>query len=263
MLKEDIILEAPQSKEKGTLILFHGLTGTPDEMSDIATFFNTKGFRIVLPCLSGHGTSIEELKQVTEDRWLADAERAFKAAQTTTDKKVLTIGQSFGALLSLYLLERYPQEIDSAALLSPPIRFRSELRELLLCLLSPAPECLLGKLGVVKKQKRTNPGFVRPREAYDSHSIAAVVRLYRIRRRLLARLSTLQAHLLVLQDPADHHLSVDAITVLRKHSPLSTIEHRWILGAQHEIAMGPKQAEVLSQLERFLNYRLNSKGKDC
>ncbi len=261
MRKEDIILEAPQSKKKGTLILFHGLTGTPDEMRDVATYFNTRGFRIVLPCLSGHGTSIEELKRIKEEVWLQDAERAFEDAQIDSTENLFSIGQSFGALLSLYLLTKYPAKFQAVALLSPPLRFSSFVRELMLSMLDFAPESMLDSLGVIKKQSRENPGFVRPREAYSEHSIAAAVRLFRIRGKVLAGLARVEKPMLLLQDPADHHISVDAVNILRTSSPLSPIEHRWIPGGQHEIAMGPKQEVVLKELERFLNSMLTSKSE--
>ncbi len=264
MRKEDIIIEVTNSQEiVGTILLFHGLTSTPDEMLDVANYFNTKGFRIVLPCLSGHGTRIEDLKVVREQEWLDDADRAFAEASKVQTPALFTIGQSFGALLSLYVTTKYSERIAGTGLLSPPILFSSFRRELLLRLLSLLPDELLNSLGVVPKKHRENPGFIRPREAYTSHSVASAVRLFKIRRLVLAALSKVSNQIFVLQDPDDHHISVDVPNVLRRAARLSTIEHRWIVGGRHELSIGPRQEVVLTELERFLQQTIsNEKGSN-
>ncbi|MCB0323079.1 MAG: alpha/beta fold hydrolase [Bdellovibrionales bacterium] len=233
-------------------LIFHGMTGTPDEVRDVVELFNDKGFLTIVPRLSGHGVSLDELKRTRASAWLVDAERALAQAKPQS-QRVVTVGQSFGALLSLYIALTAPAQVRGAVLLSPPIRFRSKQRELLLATLSYLPDAILDRLGTVAKQARPDAQFRRPRDAFDRHSLGAAARLVQIRRNVMRRLSELRCPLLVLQDPQDHHLSPELPAVLRTFGRKVDIRHSWISGGLHELALGPRCQEVLEKINQFVD----------
>ena len=68
--KESFTLEAPKgSAEKSGAVLVHGLTTSPQEMEGLAQHLNNSGYLVDVPCLSGHGSTIGELKVTRQEAW--------------------------------------------------------------------------------------------------------------------------------------------------------------------------------------------------
>ena len=194
----------PQLRD--AVILFHGMTGTPSEMEELAVSLHSSGFDCFAPRLSGHDLSIEELGNVSLARWIEDAERMIET--TKYYRNVYVVGQSFGALLALHLLVKFPDTIKAGVLLSLPWNFRSKVEEVVLTALSYLPDSILNKLGYRKKKHRDGVHFRRKRHAYSSHSIGAAARVFQLRARLAKTIYKLKRPVLLLHDPLDHHLSV-------------------------------------------------------
>lgn len=236
---------------KAAVILFHGLTGTIDEVIDLAEFLHARGFDLFVPRLSGHG-SIEELRTCHSDKWLADAERCFSSVSARYDA-IATVGLSFGSLLALYLAAAHPESVQAVAALSPPLRFRSNLREALLGLLSCLPDVVLDRLGVVQKTKRKEGIFIKERTAFPVHSIAAGARLLQIRRTVLSAIAKLRCPVLLLHDPEDHHLSPEVPSLLRASIAHATFREQLFPGGQHELTIGHSYKEVSTAVADFFD----------
>jgi len=56
---DDIVLRGDLRR---TLILVHGLTGTPNEMRYLAFYFNRLGYNVICPRLANHGQPLHILK---------------------------------------------------------------------------------------------------------------------------------------------------------------------------------------------------------
>lgn len=251
-------LERPNAR--GTFVLFHGLTGMPTEVEDLAARVHDNGFNVLVPRLSGHNGEIAALKHTHVVQWLADAEQALTAAEKISTP-IFVGGLSFGALLSLYLAAEHPSRVAGAVLLSPPLRFRSLLRECWLKLLAFLPEAALDRLGTVRKQKRSAAEFVRPRNALPVHSIAAGVRLMVIRKMVMAALKNVRCPVMVIQDPDDHHLSAKGVQKLIDTVQNEAVDTIWLPGGQHEITIGLRHEEVENAVVGFLQYHTRQ-GKD-
>lgn len=236
--------------EKAAL-LFHGITGTPSELSFLADELQNRGYDVFAPCLSGHGTSLDELRKVPHSIWLNEADELLNHIAHSSYSRIIVGGLSFGALLALHAVECHPSSSSAAVLISAPFRFRSPVREPLLRVLSYLPDVLLDLLPMVKKTKRLDSIFVKEREAYHYHSVAAAARVVRIRRTVLLAADRVRCPVLLLQDPYDHHLSPRSPNVLRAacRSPVST---RWFPGGEHELTIGHYYREVIAEILRFV-----------
>jgi len=103
-----------------TIILIHGLTGTPHEMSFLARFFNSRGYSVICPLLANHDQPMEILKDTQWQDCYQSVRDAF-VKNTSENGKVFVSGLSMGALLSLLLADEFPERIAAVSCLSPTL----------------------------------------------------------------------------------------------------------------------------------------------
>lgn len=109
----EIYLEGGQD----AVLLIHGLTGSPFEMAYMAKKLNRAGFTVKVPCLSGHGTTIEELKKTKWQDWYKTVAETFEELRKNYTS-VAVAGLCAGAVLALYLAYEAKNEVSAIALLS-------------------------------------------------------------------------------------------------------------------------------------------------
>ncbi len=100
----------------GSVLLLHGLTGSPAEMRPIGEALARAGHRAVCPLLPGHGTTPLELNNVSAVDMRAAAERAL---QSLGPGRHAVCGLSMGALLALGLAAHH-SEIRGIVTMAPP-----------------------------------------------------------------------------------------------------------------------------------------------
>jgi len=103
-----------------TVLLIHGLTGTPHEMNFLARFFNNRGFSVVCPLLANHGWPIEILKNTKWQDCYQSVRDAFVKI-TPGNGHIFASGLSMGALLALLLAVEFPERIAGVSCLSPTL----------------------------------------------------------------------------------------------------------------------------------------------
>ncbi len=241
------------------VVLFHGLTGTPSEMSDMADSLHAKGYTVYVPCLAGHCSSIEDLRTISHTTWLQEVDSFFQHISQRQYSRIIVGGLSFGSLLALYVAGTYPEKIAAVIALSVPLRFRSEKRELILTLLSYLPDLILDTLPTVDKIERPDGIFARPRFAYPQHSVAAAARVVKVRRKMLAQLKRVVAPVLLLQDPLDHHLAPRVPFLFRKVCKAG-VRFRWFPEGHHELTLGHSYQEVIEEIVSFVTEHTSIDG---
>jgi carboxylesterase len=105
------------------VLLIHGFTATTVEVKWLADYLHNKGFTVSAPLLPGHGTSPEDLNQRKHAEWIACVEKAYLDLRKICST-IIVGGESMGAVLSLYLAEKY-SEINALLLYSPAIKISS------------------------------------------------------------------------------------------------------------------------------------------
>jgi carboxylesterase len=109
------------------VLVIHGFTATLDSVKLLYTSLKELGIPVYQPLLTGHGASSPEaLRGVRWESWMADAERELLKLSLEAEK-IIVIGHSMGALLSLNLAARYQEKIDSLVLVAPAIQLVSVL----------------------------------------------------------------------------------------------------------------------------------------
>lgn len=241
---------------RATVVLFHGLTGTPEEMRGLGDLLYAAGYSVQIPLLAGHGATIEEMRVTTAATFIESARQELTKIDLTGGNVVL-VGLSFGALLALLLAAENPDRVRGAVLLSPPLLIRPRIREWVLRMLSYAPEAILNRLPLAEKAKRSATLFKIPRVCFGVHSIGAAARVVSVRVAALCAARRAAARccpLLVAQDPADHHLDPRGIKDFEVLAGMCQIRAsvRWYQGGEHELTLGSRSEEVLADTVKFI-----------
>lgn len=116
MIEKDLSYYVPGNRVG--VLLIHGLCGTPTEMRFVANGIARAGYTVLCPQLAGHGGNEEDIKASSWQDWYASAETALMRLRQECDT-VIVGGLSTGAVLSLLLAARHPNDVHGTALLAP------------------------------------------------------------------------------------------------------------------------------------------------
>ncbi|GHU61536.1 hypothetical protein FACS189445_3660 [Spirochaetia bacterium] len=125
---------------KGIAVVVHGLNvkpskmGTPESDGTLVKLLLDSGYHVVRVTLSGHGASLQEMKNVNASQWLSDAYiqycKAYIEAQDAAMPLYL-VGFSLGALVFESLMNettKTPVRFEKAVLFSPAIAIKDIAR---------------------------------------------------------------------------------------------------------------------------------------
>ena len=102
-----------------TLLLIHGLTGTPFEMKYLGNYFSRQGFFVSCPRLADHGQPLNILKYTKWESFYETVREAF--LKVASQGPIYVAGLSMGALLALLLAEEFQGKIAGVSCLSPTL----------------------------------------------------------------------------------------------------------------------------------------------
>jgi len=100
-----------------SVLLIHGLTGSPFEMKYLARKLNKTGFTVKGPCLEGHCTTLDHLSKTSWKDWYQSVLESFAEMKKSSDS-VSVVGLCMGALLSLHLAHEFGSEVTAVSLIS-------------------------------------------------------------------------------------------------------------------------------------------------
>ena len=104
------------------VILIHGVTGTPTEMSTLAKELNRYGFSVLCPLLEGHCGTEEDLLKATWLDWAKSVENAYNEFAKHVDV-IFVGGLCAGATLGLHLARMLPGKIRGLCLCSVLLKY--------------------------------------------------------------------------------------------------------------------------------------------
>jgi carboxylesterase len=115
-----------QGGDHGVLLL-HGFTGSAAHMRLIGEALNEQGFTVQCIQLPGHGSRMEDMRNVNWQAWLQAAKEAFLSLKERC-RIVSVAGLSMGGVLALLLAEQMP--VTAAIPLSAPMAVKNPLAPL-------------------------------------------------------------------------------------------------------------------------------------
>ncbi len=106
------------------VVLSHGLLAAPAEIRPLADFLHAAGISVYGIRLEGHGTSPENLRDVTWRQWVESFMRGYGVLRNSCDH-VLLGGFSAGGLLALLAASEYEADIAGVFCINSPENLRS------------------------------------------------------------------------------------------------------------------------------------------
>ncbi|MGA2819415.1 MAG: alpha/beta fold hydrolase [Anaerolineales bacterium] len=176
-------------------LLVHGFTGAPNEMRGLGNYLNRRGYTVLGVRLFAHGTSPSDMVRARWRDWVVSCEDGYWILKGAT-RKIVVMGLSMGALLSLELASRLP--VRGVVALSTPIRLPKDWRLRYARWLS----VLVPRVG------KGPPDWVDPSAAkdhvdYPGYPVRAIAEMDALVRHTRDRLSIVKAPVLVVQSRTD------------------------------------------------------------
>lgn len=104
---------------QASVILIHGLTGTPNEMRYVANFLNRRGYTVVCPRLANHGEPLSLLKKTKWQDFYSSVREAFVNLRKEGGQNPIFVGGlCMGALLGLLLADEFGSQVAAVSSLS-------------------------------------------------------------------------------------------------------------------------------------------------
>ncbi len=105
---------------KNAVLLVHGITGTPSEMRYMAKCLNKAGYTVLCNTLPHHCSTLEELKRATWQEIVDLCVNDFKFLKSGHEK-VFVGGLSMGALVSIHLACKFPDDVSGVVAFAPTL----------------------------------------------------------------------------------------------------------------------------------------------
>lgn len=229
---------------KQGILLIHGFTGTPAEMTLLAKYLHEKGgYTVLVPRLCGHGTQYEDMEASNWTSWYHSVCDAYCILQQLCDE-VSVIGLSMGGLLALNLATQYP--VKKVVTLSSPIFIINRGLELL-----PAFTQSVGKF-VPKKRRKFSDQAQQYCISYSKTPLVSVHYLLRGIEATKQQLAKVTMPLLIIQSHNDHTVRGDSANYIYDHVASRQKEICWLEESGHLVVLDLEREKVFEKILKFL-----------
>ncbi|WP_186492213.1 alpha/beta hydrolase [Synechococcus sp. BIOS-U3-1] len=227
-----------------TVVLLHGYTGSPAELSLLADVLHQQGYGVEAPLLVGHGTCLEDLMPVLPSQWLEQIDGVIDCL-LDHGQRVVVAGLSLGSILAIQAGMRRP-DVEAVIAYSPPI-------------VSGDPRALIAPVLSLFLPSVPRPAddFVDPLtperlwkyQRWPSRCSVRVLDLIASTRR---QLGNLQQPLLVMASTLDKVITRRGVELLLQRAASERVEVYWLKGSGHVITADAEWKMVADQTLIFL-----------
>lgn len=223
--------------------MLHGFTGNPASMRSLGELAARAGYRVELPRLPGHGTTVEDMTSTTWADWSKEVEEAFDSLSAGCDR-VAIVGLSMGGGLGAHLAENRPS-IAGCVFINPLVKPPSaEMLEGIDQLLDAGVETVEAVGSDIKREG----GF---EGSYDATPLAPAKSLFEGIKVVYENLHLITAPSLLLSSREDHVVTSDNGDDLAAMIS-GPLERVWLENSYHVATMDNDQALVESLTMDFL-----------
>lgn len=224
----------------GALVI-HGFTGSPSEMRLLGEDLNQKGYSVMGPRLSGHGTCAEEMADTAWPHWYSSVEDGFLMLKSLCDK-VSVIGLSMGGLLALKLASEY--SVCKVVSINTPI-YIADKRLPLLPIYSLIREFIPKKRGKLNVDPSYNV-------CYDRTPLKSLTSLTKLIKQVDGLLASISAPLLVIQSRHEHTVRPESARHIYEGVGSSDKRLVWLERSGHIATLDKEHKQVFSLIHDFL-----------
>jgi esterase/lipase len=194
------------------VVLVHGFRATPAQLRGFGEKLAAAGYLVVGVRLAGHGTSPWDLHRRTWQEWVESLARGFRIARMlsgSAEGKVVLVGFSTGAALSLYYAAQKPEGLAGVVSVAAPLAVQDRNISLVpwVSKLNRLVSSITGNDGVVPFYKNEPD---EPEVSYRALPVQAVQQLVELMATLKGALPKIAAPALVMQADKDPVVSPES-----------------------------------------------------
>ncbi len=225
-------------------MLFHGLTACPHELKELAVKINTRGIRVRLPLLPGHGIHPKNLRSITWQEWFEAAKKELFSFRKKC-KKVIVGGLSTGASLALHLSAHY--QVEGVIALAPGMFLKSKAVKLV-PLLRPF---------VRYHQKKNGPDIYdnkarRNSLGYNKIPVKSIVEAQKLYKHLREDLAEIYVPVFIAQSVNDHVVRFDGAEYIYRNISSKDKQLLRLEKSYHVITLDVEKEIVAREILKFV-----------
>lgn len=221
------------------VLLIHGFTGSPSEMSLLADYLYKHNYTTYAVRLPGHSTTVEDLMNVKYRDWLSAVEDAYHLLDALCDQ-VSVVGMSMGGLLAMHLANSF--DVHKLVSLATPIYIQDKRLPFL-------QFYGLFQSYVTKRQRVYD---VDVHIHYDKMPIKSIAELIKLMDHVKPILADIKAPCLVMQSKVEHTLKSDSAEYI--YANISSVHKKlaWKYHSGHLLVLDKERNEVFEDIRIFL-----------
>lgn len=230
------------------VLLIHGWTTTPYELRRLGKYLHARGYTVLAPMLTGHGTASRDLENILWETWSEDVERAYFGLREK-HKKIYVIGTSLGASLASILAGNNP-EISGVVLLAMPYAVRME-------------KLMSFVARIVFLFKKYNKKYYPPslgskatitrRISYQTYPLKNAFEVYRLIKFSRQVLAKITQPCFVMQSSIDHIVAKKSLERIFENISSKIKKKKYIPEAYHTFISDIKNEHIFEEIFDFLD----------
>ena len=232
------------------ILLVHGFTGAPPSMRPWGEFLLSKGYSVKIPLLPGHGTSPEDLNNVTWREW-PDKVQSELDAFLTTCYQVFIAGLSMGGGTSLYIAMHNNDRISGIILVNPMIHL-PRVSPLMAYMLSRFQKMRPSVGNDIKRPDITEHGY----DVLPTRGIHQLLLMLKITRKNLSKITV---PVLLFHSAEDHTLPVSNTEIVMAGLGSVNKERIELVNSYHVATLDNDQELIFQKSLTFIEELTRSK----
>ena len=236
--------------------LIHGFSSTTYEVKTLANHLAEQGYRVRADNLPGHGTSIADCNATSHKEWLLFVEQAIAEMYAYCDK-VIVIGVSMGAILSLHIGTIFP--IDGIIAASPIFKFKNEFNVRVLARLFHKFKYSIPKKSTFHpdKLKKLHNGFY----GYNQYPLSALNEMRKMVDKVKNTLDKISSPLFLIHSTVDQTAPFENFEIVKKSITTKKLETLIINQTGHNVFDTEEQDKdkIFNSIDFFIQNIFNAK----
>ena len=236
---------------KTGILLIHGFTASPHEVSGIGRFLHKKGYTVYAPLLPGHGTAPEMLAVTKWQQWVSSCEEALDVLAHRCNK-IWIIGNSMGGNLALLTVNK-SKKVKGIVVVSTPMFGGRRYR--VLRLLFP----IMKRIKLLQKKKYSETFKERVGEtrkyAYNTLPLRGVAQLIKLVKESRRNVGKIKKDILVCQANPDEDMDVENGTFIYNTVKSKNKKIMWVPDSMHLVLLDPLQKnKIYKRIFTFIKH---------
>ena len=223
------------------ILLLHGLTATVAEVRPLAKQLHKLGYTVAGPLLPGHGTTPDELNQVSWQDWLWTAKTSYHHLATICDH-VFVGGESTGAVIALQLATQQ-RNISGILAFAPSIRLNLSMADLL------KMYAVLPFKNVVEKE---NPDGHPLWQGYDVYPLWGSRELLLLADDTEQKLAKIDQPIFIVQGRLDETIDPQCGQIILDGIQSTYSELHWMEKSGHVVILDDELDEIVNLTQLFI-----------